>query len=244
VCRQNRVNYTIVQGGRVLEDNSRGIPHMFLFDHTGKCVFEGHPSGAANAVKTTMAAAPHPLLADLPLKKLAKLRQALKSGQPVGTVLKQAKSKTNASDAETAAEAQGIVERCAAYGDKVMKEAEELAESDPYECCALLEKIKKDFAGTDQGAAADKKLAERKRDKAFMAQYDAGKIFAEIMKAGAELKGVGTKPVDLSDKTCLKANRPAATKIAAGIAALKKKHADTKYCAEALQYAKTIGLQV
>jgi hypothetical protein len=244
VCRQNRVNYTIVKSGRVEGDNSRGIPHMFIFDRTGKCVFEGHPGSAANALKDAMAAAPHPLLADLPLKKLAKLGQALKSGQPVGAVLKQAKGKMSASDAETAAEAKGIVERCTAYADKLVKDADGLAESDPYECYALLERIKKEFSGAEQSAAAEKKLAAHKKDKSFMAQYEAGKILADIMKTGAELKGIGSKPVDLSDKTCLKANRSAATKIVAGIATLKKKHADTKYCAEALEYAKTIGLEV
>ena len=121
-------------------------------------------------------------------------------------------------------------------------DADGLAESDPYECYALLERIKKEFSGAEQSAAAEKKLAELKENKSFMAQYEAGKLLADIMKTGAELKGIGSKPVDLSDKACLKANRSAATRIAGAIAALKKKHADTKYCAEALEYARRTGL--
>jgi hypothetical protein len=233
-----------VKNARVEGDNSRGIPHMFIFDHTGKCVFEGLPSSVANVLKTTMAAAPHPLIADLPLKKLAKLGQALKSGQSIGAVFKQANSKTSASDAETATEAKGIVERCSAYADKRSKDAESVREQDPYQCCALLERIQKDFSGMEQATAVEKRLAELKKDKAFSAQCEAGKLLAEITRVGTELKGIGTKPVDLSDKTCLKANRTQATQIVAAIKTLKKKYADTKYCADALEYAKTIGLEV
>ncbi len=242
VCRQNRVNYTIVKNARVEGDNSKGIPHMFLFDHTGKCVFEGHPGSATNIVKTTMAAAPHPLLADLPLKKLAKLGQALKIGQPVGAVVKQAKSKVTSSDADTAAEAKGIVDRCTAYADTLAKDAESAKEQDPYRCGALLEKLQKEFAGMEQSTAAEKKLAELKKDKAFAAQYEAGKMLAEIMRIGGELKGIGAKPVDLSDQTCLKANRTQATQIVAVLKALKKKHPESKYYTEAVEYVKTLGL--
>jgi len=191
-----------------------------------------------------MSAAPHPLLYDLPLKKLAKLGLGLKSGQSVGAVLKQAKGKLAASDADTAAEAKGIVERLTAYADTLLKDAQNLKENDPYESYTLLEKTKKEFPDTEQGKTADKTLAELKKDKSFMGKYDAGKLLAEIKRTGDELKGIGTKPVNLSDKECLKVNRAQATKIVAAVKTLKKKHADTKYCAEAIDYVKNLGLDV
>ena len=129
LCRQSRVNYTVVKSARIKGDTACTIPHMFLFDHTGECVWQGLPSTVTQQLKDVMAKAPHPLLAGLELSKLEKINTAMKQGYSCGKVLKQLKSKVSSRDSETAAEAKAIVERLMAHAKKLEDEAEQLLDA-------------------------------------------------------------------------------------------------------------------
>lgn len=244
LCRQSRVNYTVVKAARVKGDNARTIPHLYLFDHTGECVWQGLPSAVTQELKDVMAKAPHPLLAGLELSKLQKMNAAMKQGVSCGKVIKQLKSKLSASDAETAAEAKAIVDRLMAHAKKLEEDSEKLRTENPYGSYALLEEIKAEFAGTEPATAAAAKLKALAKDKEFMLQYRAGKLAADIRQTGELLKPVGRGAVDLSDAACLKANRPTAMKMVASFKRLKKDYAETKYYKDAAEYLQGLGLKL
>jgi len=244
LCRRNRVNYTITTGARVSGDTARGIPRMYLFDHKGLLAWEGHPASALSVVKDTLAKAPPPVLAGVKIRKLKKFSDALKKGYPPGKVLKKAQSKVSSPDEETAREAKEIVEKLLDHAKKLREKAEKLVQDDPYRSCLLLEKLKKEFAGTDPGSKAGKRLRELKKDKVFAAGCAAGKLLAAIKTYGEKLKPVGRQPVDLSDSSCFKLNRSTVKRMVSYFRILKKKHGDTRYYRDAEEYLKGLGLNV
>src|SRR5947208_1504290 len=38
------IRFPVTKGGRVEGAKVEGIPHCFVFDHAGECVFDGHPN--------------------------------------------------------------------------------------------------------------------------------------------------------------------------------------------------------
>src|SRR4051812_14749415 len=44
------IRFPVPNNGSV-PGGERGIPHMFVFDHDGKCLYEGHPGKAEAAVR-------------------------------------------------------------------------------------------------------------------------------------------------------------------------------------------------
>ncbi len=242
-CRLNRLNFTVVTSAQVEGDTSRFIPHMWIFDHTGKCVWEGHPGTAAKPLKDIMEKCPHPLLAGLKLNKLSAINTALKKGYPPGKILRQLRSKARSRDPEVAAEAKQIAARLNAHGEKLLKKAEECRSGDPYQCYVLYEKLKKDFSGSDIAKEAEKKLRELKKDKAFMKEYQAGKIFAAIRLYADQLKPLPGGSIDLSDPDCSKLNRKVVRRIVSAALLLKKRYSDTTYYEKAKGCLNRLGLK-
>jgi hypothetical protein len=58
-------------------DDIEGIPHCMVFDHTGECVFRGHPMEAHDAVEAAVKAVPGAVLGGRVLAKLPELNSLL-----------------------------------------------------------------------------------------------------------------------------------------------------------------------
>ena len=160
-------------------------------------------------------------------------------GKALKEVLKKAKSK----DADEAEEAAAIKKRLVDYALKQARRAKALKDDDPFRCYTLYERLTKQYQGTTLGKNIDeKRLKPLKKDKEFMALYEAGKLADQIRTHGASLKPIGNKPIDLTNKTCYKLNRTPASKMLKALKLLKKKHSDTKYYKEIVEYVSDFGI--
>lgn len=164
------VTFTIVNGGRVdgAEDID-GIPHCMVFDHTGKCVFRGHPGQSHDAVDAAVKAAPGSVLAGRVLAKIPELNTLLQDERKFVTGLKKAKSLVTSDDAETAAEAKYVVQRIEAYGRAMLDEAVSAKQTDPVQAWDLVQRCMVILKGAEIGDEAAKLKSTWMKDKQFQA---------------------------------------------------------------------------
>src|SRR5579883_1837624 len=47
-------NFDVVKGASAAGLDYKGIPHAVLFDHTGKCVYQGGPEGAEKLLRSVV----------------------------------------------------------------------------------------------------------------------------------------------------------------------------------------------
>ena len=191
------VTFTIVDGARVDgADDVNGIPHCMVFDHTGKCVFRGHPMQSHDAVEAAVKAAPGAVLGGRVLVKLPELNTLLQDERKFVTGWKKAKSLATSADAETAAEAKYVVERIEAYGRHLLDEAVSVKQVDPAQALDLVQRCLVSLRGTGIGDDAAKLKSEWMKDKQFQAVVKASQQMErlEVMRSTVrEQLGVGAK---------------------------------------------------
>lgn len=175
------VTFTIVENATVNGGmDFDGIPHCMVFDHSGACVYRGSPNAAREAVMAAVKAAPAAILAGRTLEKLAPLAETLRNEASLGIVLKKARSLLDSSDADTADEAQFVVERIEGRGREMLTEARGLAATDPAAAVALAQRCVASFKGSDVGTEAGGLLQEWRQDKEFQSAVKAGVQLARL----------------------------------------------------------------
>src|SRR5262249_44812883 len=106
------VNFTVMEGTSVQGANdSKGIPHAIVFDHTGKCIYRGHPDGAATFVHQALGKALAAKFEGTPAKSINGLLENLKKGQAPAGILQKAISLSKGSDKESADQAKQLVSK-------------------------------------------------------------------------------------------------------------------------------------
>ena len=81
VAHSHGVNFTIMDGTNVEGANdNKGIPHVIVFDHAGKCVYRGLPAGAETAVRQALGKALASKVEGKPSKSVNSLLESLKKG--------------------------------------------------------------------------------------------------------------------------------------------------------------------
>ena len=195
------VSFTIVERGSVEGGmDFQGIPHCMLFDHTGACVYRGSPFDVGEAVTRAVAAAPAGVLEGRQLVKLAAVGASLMDERSFGTALKKAEGLASAKDADTAAEAQYVVDKLSARGRTMLEEADGLRQSDPVRAADLVQRCSVNFKGTAIGSDAAARLREWKKDKAFQAALRAGQQLATLEAVQAAAAQAGGLPPALVGK--------------------------------------------
>ena len=183
------VTFTVVDGARVDgADDIEGIPHCMVFDHTGKCVFRGHPRQAHDAVEAAVKGAPGSVLAGRVLAKLPEFNTLLRDERNYVTALKKAKSLVKSDDADTAAEANYVVERIEAYGRGMLDEAASTRTTDPAKALDLLQRCLVILKGSGIGVEAAKLKAEWMKDKQFQASLKASQQMARLEEMQAAVR--------------------------------------------------------
>jgi thiol-disulfide isomerase/thioredoxin len=241
------VTFTIVNGGRVdgAEDMD-GIPHCMLFDHTGECVFRGHPVQAHDAVVAAVKAAPGTVLGGRVLAKMPELNTLLQDERKFVTGLKKAMSLVSSDDAETAAEAKYVVERIESYGQRMLDEAASTKRTDPVRALDLVQRCLVMLKGTGIGDEAAKLKSEWMKDKQFQAVVKASQQMErlEVMRSTVrEQLGVGAKGTITPD---LAATIPSAVKGRVRLLAqtILKAAPDTPLAKKAIDIAAELGVVV
>jgi thiol-disulfide isomerase/thioredoxin len=213
-----------------------GIPHCFLFDHNGKCLFRGSPFEVEKLMREAVTAAPAAILGGRKLTKLAKLGDSLKNGGLPGPALKAAAAQTGSKDTVTAEEAAYIVERLNADASGRLEDAAKKRETNAFAAFSAYEKVAREYAGTEHAKAANDALAEMKKDKAVMADVKAWQQVEQIRKLEG---GLSPKTGAGATNEWKQSNAAALNQMLIIIKNLKKSAPESKATLEAL----TIGLK-
>jgi len=197
LARAKGINYTITQQGSLKGDTSSGIPRAWLFDHTGKCVWEGHPTQIDGQLETVMRNAPHWLTRGRQLKSKSVLRQSLKlhSNRSYGAIantLGKLIEKSEGKDAQKE-EAAFLRANILKYGNDRLSQAAADESQEPIAALQNYRELKGLFKGTEIGKKASKRSKELKTDKAFQKELKAAKILAYIEGQMALMKPGGSK---------------------------------------------------
>ena len=163
------VEQAVVQGGM----DFTGIPHCMLFDHSGKCVYRGSPFEVSEAAMAAVKGAPGAVLQGRTLEKLAAFNELVRNERQFGVALKKARGLVNSKNADTAAEAEFVVERLEAHGRKMLDDAGERKANDPLSAVEALQRCAVAYRGSDLGTEADRMLREWKKDAEFRAAVKA-----------------------------------------------------------------------
>lgn len=227
LCRQEKVNYMVTQGGGIPGDSSSGIPRAFLYDWTGKCVAEGHPSELYGKIDELMKVAPHYLTGGRDFKSddVQKVAKKLPKNRDYGDLvgdLSKLEEKLEGSEKEEASYLKG---RLVDHGQRLWDRAEANVSDSPLMAELEFKELSKLYGGHELGDKASEKLKELKKDKDFQEEVKAFKYLAAIEEAAGDYKGAYAPEHP--------ANRPVIAKCQALYARLKKKHPESKAVSQA-----------
>lgn len=209
-CAQRGINYTVTTFGRLQGDNSRGIPKMFVFDPSGKCVYSGRSSSEADKViEAQIAKAPHFLTRgrSFEVKSVASQARKLFSSK-YGRIAKSLEDlkdkaqaeieKANASEAEQGSvseatqkqlnESTFLLDNIRAYGQQQLSQAKADELRDPTAAYELYKTLYGQFSGIEIGDKAKARYNELKKDKAFQNELKAARALVPIEKLAGEIK--------------------------------------------------------
>lgn len=194
------VNYTITQGGMLSGDKSRGIPRAWLFDWTGKKVWEGHPSQVDGPLESLMKKAPHWLCRgrELSEKKVLGYSYKLFANRSYGSIVKSLNDLIEkGADKEDATkeveEATFLRDNIVGYGKDQLALAKTLERTDPIKGYETYARLKSLFKGHEVGEQAKTRYDELKKDKAFKEELSAGKYFKMVNSLIPKISGDLTK---------------------------------------------------
>ena len=244
LCEKNGVSYSIYYTGQIKGGmDFRGIPHCFLFDHTGRCIWRGHPMAAEAKMKAALEAAPSAMLGARKLVKLAAVSDSLKKGAAPGTVLKQMQFKIASHDKVLAEEAKYIVERLTEHGRQSIEHAKSIRDTDPLGCMKALMEVEAGYRFHAVGKEAKALLTQYKRLKPFKDEMAASRMLEVIKQLEKKLRPINTiMGPDTSSDRFKSANRTTLQQIAQGVALMKQKYPSARSTAEAEAIARRYGL--
>ncbi len=240
LCRSKKVNYTVVDGARLQGDESKGIPHAWLFDASGKCVMEGHVEQFTAKIEELLRTEPHWITGGKKLesKEAKTIAEGLKAQKPFGWALEQCEAiLKKGGESKATEEATFLKERVVAEGERRLAEAKAMEEENAFKAELLYKEIEGTFKKGEAGNKAAERAKELKKDKAFQDEVKVGKMVAQIEELCGSMKAVnGAYNPDHP------ANRDPAAQVMAIAKQLKSKHADSKTAKKCLDGLKDYGL--
>ncbi|HEX4589585.1 MAG TPA: hypothetical protein VH120_06630, partial [Gemmataceae bacterium] len=155
-ARARGINYTVTTG-HVSGGSGVGIPHCYVFDQSGKCVFEGNPADAEGKLRSTIGAS---LVAktgreSFP-KVLAAQVDALRAGKPPAGVLAKVQPLTRSADGDTAAAAKSLADVLTGPARAALEAAKAQRHDDPLAAYARAQRLSATFKSTPVGLDAQK----------------------------------------------------------------------------------------
>lgn len=239
------VNFAVLEGASVKDANDvSGIPHSMLFDHTGKCIYRGTPTGAEAALKSAVGKALVEGLEKAPASKsITPLTDALKKGQSPTLVLQKLIPLQKASDAGAADEAKTLVSKLTEAAQKRVDESEALMKDDPFGAYIKLEKVPLTFKGTPVAVKATALLTELRKDKVVAAELKAKPALDMVKKLDVQLGSLAGK-VDPKDPLFQRLGAAPLKQLKTALQTMKKSWPDAKYTQEAMGIGEKYGVTV
>jgi thiol-disulfide isomerase/thioredoxin len=237
------VNFPIIENARFKKaPKFNTIPHCMLFNHEGKCLFRGSPSGVELAMRRAVAAAPAPILEGRKLTKLVALGQAVKKEQNLGSALKQARAKEESTDEAVAAEAKYLVEKITARGRKQLDDAAAGKEDQPALTLAMLQKVAANFKGDGLAKEASEQLSELKKDKDFQAALKVEPMLQRLKTLRGQLRSLPSDPNDTTSAAYRKLNAAVLNQMKQTIRTMHKTAPQARATQQALEIAEVYSL--
>jgi hypothetical protein len=244
VARSRGVNFTVTEGTSVQGGNdSKGIPHVIVFDHTGKCAYRGPPSGAETHIRQALAKAVASRVEGKPTKSVNSLLESLKKGQPPAAILQKAVSLSKGSDKESAEQAKQLVAGMTEPADRLISEIEKMRSSDPVDTYLRANRFSTDLKGTPAGTKAAEITAELKKDKTVVQEVKARPALDNVRHIDEGLQEKLGKD-DPKGKEFHKAEAGPLKQLQTAVKNMKKSWPDAPSTKEAVEIAEKYGLAV
>ncbi|HEX4590106.1 MAG TPA: hypothetical protein VH120_09275 [Gemmataceae bacterium] len=241
-ARVRGINYTVTTG-HVSGGQGNGIPHSFLFDQDGKCVFEGNPAAADTKLRTTFGAA---LVNKTGLETFPRLLvaqvDALRAGKSPAGVLAKVQPLTRAPDAATAAAAKALADVLTGPAKASLEAAKAQRTDDPLAAYARAQRLSVTFKGTPVGADAAKFFAELKADKSVMAELRA-KPLLERVRAIDQVLGKVLDKKEAPDDAFRKAMAAPLKQMRDAVAQMRRQAPDARATKDAIVLAEKYGIK-
>lgn len=195
LCREKGMNYTVVSGGRLAGDDSNTIPHAWLFDASGNVVkeFSGPPEGVEKLLDQLVQTEPHWICHGRKLAepKVLAVADALKQGKTFGSAL--ADLASLAKNDKTKEEADFLMQNILTEGQSELDGAQKTETVHASLAVQQYQAIEQAFKTSDVSKAADKRLKDLKKDKAFQHEAKADGIVIQIEALLGQLIAVNGK---------------------------------------------------
>ncbi|HLW68394.1 MAG TPA: hypothetical protein VKS79_23960 [Gemmataceae bacterium] len=244
ISRSHGVNFTVTEGATVQGGNDfNGIPHVMVFDHTGKCVYRGSPAEAERFARLALGKALAAKLEGTSSKSVTSLLDSLKKGTSPATVLQRALSLSKGSDKDTAEPAKELVAQLTDAGEKMIGDIEKMRSSDPVDAFPRALRLSQDLKGTPQGNKANEIVTELKKDKTVVQEVKARPILEGIHVVDEALQEALGKD-DPKSKEFHKAQAGPLKQLQTAIKKMKTTYPEAPSTKEALEIAEKYGLLV
>ncbi len=243
LCKSRGVEYPIVQGNQYTKKQVPGIPRAFVFDHTGREIFDGNPSGAEAAAEKALADAPALWLGETTYTKLKPLAVQVEKKEKLGSAAAALRAKLQSSDEAEKTEAEALLQVIDGYASRCKASAASLREENADQYLARLDALAKELAGDSTGDEFKTLKDKEAADPEFQKLRKGLKELADQAKAVESLpcckacKGKSMKSISLSCETCKQANAEALTTLKKALAALQKKYEGTAVATKAADLA-------
>jgi hypothetical protein len=240
------VTFTVVASGGVQNGNDfRGIPHCMLFDHTGKCLYRGSPSGVEAPLRVAVGTALVERTGKSDFSKpLAPLVAALKKGQSPMAVLQRLIPLQKSKNARTAEDAKLLAGQLLEGAQQRVEEAAQKVKDDPVTAYEQLSRVVKTFKGTPVAAKATKMLTDLKKDKAVMAEMRARPSMEAIKKLDDMLNARVGQDIDRKGAQFQLAFAATLKQMQRIVQRMKKSWPDARATQEAVKIADRYGVVV
>jgi len=181
------IRFPITKGGRFEEDDERGIPRCFLFDHTGEIAYKGHPKDAENKLRTAVGAALVEAVGlNYPNRTIKPFVDDLKQGKPPLPILQKLLPVSKGSD-EGAKQAKALVDKMLESGQVRFNEAKAVMKDDPVAAFDTALRLTTSFKGTPLAFQATEFTNKLRSDKKVMSELKARPILESIKKLDTAL---------------------------------------------------------
>jgi len=219
-----------------------GIPHCMVFDHTGACVYRGHPTGAHDIVVAAVRSSPAAVLEGRSLVKLAPVAAHLRDEDSFGAVLRRVRSQTGSKDPAVAEEAEYVTTRLEAYGRRLLDAAAAAKDADPVRALHYQQRCAKAYRGTALGQEAASLGSAWRKDERFQDGLEAAKRCRMLEVARERIAASLGDPEAITPEMAARIPEPMRRQLAATAATVQRLGPGTASAERARQIAGELGL--
>jgi len=244
MAKDKGAEFTLISDGEYTKQKLSGLPRAYVFDHTGRQIYEGNPAEAETVAAKAIEAVPAIWLpADASFTKLKPLAAQALARKNLGQLLTALRAKGLSADEAEKTEAETLQKIVEGYATRRRESLASTRESDPDGYVSGLDALSKEFSG-DPIAAECKSLKDQAcADPAFAKLRSACKALATQEKLLADLapckicKGKSQRRGSMDCADCLRTNAETLEGVKKALLKIQKANEGTAVAAKAAELA-------